>query len=215
MAILHSAVENLPLSLFKTGTSNKGWAYVLYQAAEKSVLKNSHADYPENVILLARPRTKNPGSGDVDLGRVLIELVEGCRRDVAPGITISLSAKLGEGISITEREVATLKPVVREIVSNAYRYSHPAGNPVEVTMECSMTSTGEILIDIGDDGVGLPSDFAEWRDAGNGMVSVRCQLQKIGAFLNVTSDDLGLRFQIILRPRRPRRTPARGNFVWL
>jgi len=40
-------------------------------------------------------------------------------------------------------------------------------------------------------------------------------LQKIGAALNVTSDDLGLRFQIILRPRYPRRTPARGNFVWL
>jgi signal transduction histidine kinase len=105
--------------------------------------------------------------------------------------------------------------VVREIVFNAYRHSHPAGNPVEVTMECARTRTGEIVLDIGDDGVGLPPDFAEWRDAGNGMVSVRHRLQKIGAALNVTSDDLGLRFQIILRPRYPRRTPARGNFVWL
>lgn len=179
------------------------------------MFKNNHADHAGNVILLSRARARNSGSGDVDLGKVLIELVEKCRRDVAPGITISLSAKLGEGLAITEREVATLTPVVREIVSNAYRYSHPAGNPVEVTMECSTTGIGEILIDIGDDGVGLPSDFAEWRDAGNGMVSVRHELQEIGAFLNVTSDDLGLRFQIILRPRRPRRTPARGNFVWL
>jgi metal-sulfur cluster biosynthetic enzyme len=70
-------------------------------------------------------------------------------------------------------------------------------------------------IDIGDDGIGLPPDFAEWRDAGNGMVSVRYRLQQVGAQLNVTSDDLGLRFQIILHPRHLRATPARGNFVWL
>ena len=152
---------------------------------------------------------------NVDLGLVLIELVEHCRRHVAPGLTISLSAKLGAGASIALPELATLEFVVCEIVSNAYRYSHPAGTSVEVTIECSVDRTGEILIDIGDDGVGLPSDFAEWRDAGNGMVSVRSELQKIGAAVTVTSDDLGLRFQIILHPRRQRTTPARGNFVWL
>ena len=132
----------------------------------------------ENVIPF--PQERNSG-GDADLGAVLIELVEGCRRNVASGITISLSAKLGEGIAITEPEVTTLALVVREIVFNAYRHSHPAGNPVEVTMECARTRTGEIVLDIGDDGVGLPPDFAEWRDAGNGMVSVRHRLQKIGA----------------------------------
>jgi len=153
---------------------------------------------------------------NTDLGSVLIELVERCRRQVAPGLTISLSAKLGAGTSISCREAATMEFVVCEIVSNAYRHSHPAGNaPVEVTIECSVNRTGEIVTDIGDDGVGLPPDFAEWRDAGNGMVSVRYELQKIGAALNVTSDDLGLRFQIILHPRGPRTTPARGNFVWL
>lgn len=155
------------------------------------------------------------GNQNVDLGSVLIELVEHCRRQTAPDLTISLSAKLGAGASIASQEVATLEFVICEIVSNAYRHSHPSGAPVEVTIECSVNRTGEIVIDIGDDGIGLPPDFAEWRDAGNGMVSVRHELQKIGAALNVTSDDLGLRFQIILRPRRQRATPARGNFVWL
>ncbi|HET7083152.1 MAG TPA: ATP-binding protein [Rhizomicrobium sp.] len=164
-----------------------------------------------HVIPFSRAKNRE----EADLGVVLIELVEHCRRQIAPGITLSLSAKLGPGFSITMPEAVTLGMVVDEIVSNAYRYSHPEGASVEVTMECSITKTGEIVIDIGDDGVGLPPDFAEWRDAGNGMVSVRHALQKIGAALNLTSDDLGLRFQIILRPRRPRATPARGNFVWL
>ena len=84
-----------------------------------------------------------------------------------------------------------------------------------MTIECGITRDGEIVIDIGDNGVGLPPEFAEWRDAGEGMVAVRQRLQQIGACLNVTSDDLGLRFQIILHPGQRRNTPARGNFVWL
>jgi two-component sensor histidine kinase len=170
--------------------------------------------FPPGSNLIPFPSPAKDGTQNVDLGAVLIELVEHCRQ-TTPDLTISLSAKLGAGASIATQEVVTLEFVICEIVSNAYRHSHPGGAPVEVTIECSVNRTGEIVIDIGDDGVGLPPDFAEWRDAGNGMASVRYELQKIGAALNVTSDDLGLRFQIILRPRRQRATPARGNFVWL
>jgi len=150
-----------------------------------------------------------------DLSAVLITLIERCRRQMAPGLTIKLCATPGGKASIAGQESAILDFVVREIIANAYRHSHPGGSPVEVTIECGINREGEIVIDIGDDGVGLPPDFAEWRDAGNGMVSVRHRLQQIGAQLNVTSDDLGLRFQIILHPRHHRVTPARGNFVWL
>jgi two-component sensor histidine kinase len=150
-----------------------------------------------------------------DLGAVLITLIERCRRKIAPGLSIRLSAGPASGVTIAPEEAATLDYVVGELVSNAYRHSHPTGSPVEVTIECGVSREGEIVIDIGDDGIGLPPDFAEWRDAGNGMVSVRYRLQQVGAQLNVTSDDLGLRFQIILHPRHLRATPARGNFVWL
>jgi two-component sensor histidine kinase len=167
-----------------------------------------------------RERLKNAGSGEApaakyDLGSLLIALIERCHRLIAPGLTIRLSATPGAKIEIAVKEAAALDFVVREIVLNAYRHSHPGGSPVEITIECAAASNGEIVIDIGDDGVGLPPDFAEWRDAGNGMVSVRHRLQQIGAQLNVTSDDLGLRFQIILHPLQKRKTPARGNFVWL
>jgi len=164
-----------------------------------------------------RPRSEpgQQGSQSLELGAVLIVLIERCRQEVAPGLSIRLCATPGAGTCIVLEEAVTLDFVVREIVSNAYRHSHPGGSPVEVTIDCGVNRDGEIVIDIGDDGIGLPPDFAEWRDAGNGMVSVRYRLQKIGAQLNVTSDDLGLRFQIILHPRHRRASPARGNFVWL
>jgi two-component sensor histidine kinase len=180
--------------------------------ASKRTVKGTVLQFPSG------GRSCEPGKSapqTVELGSVLIALIERCRRLATPGLTIRLSATPGAGAMIAGEEAATLDFVVREIVSNAYRYSHPAGSPVEVTIECGVNRDGEIVIDIGDDGVGLPPDFAEWRDAGNGMVSVRYRLQQIGACLNVTSDDLGLRFQIILHPRQGRTTPARGNFVWL
>lgn len=166
------------------------------------------------------PKEQRPSEPDnhtpqtCDLASALIVLVERCHH-VAPDLCIRLCAAPGAAIEIAAYEAATLDFVIREIASNAYRYSHPAGTPVEVTIECGINRNGEIVIDIGDDGVGLPPDFAEWRDAGDGMVSVRYRLQQIGADLHVTSDDLGLRFQIILHPQRRRATPARGNFVWL
>jgi len=154
-------------------------------------------------------------SESLDLGAILILLLQRCRRKVAPDLSIRLSAGPAEGAMIARNEAAALDYVLREIVSNASRHSHPSGSPVEVTIECGISRDGEIVLDIGDDGVGLPADFAEWRDAGDGIVSVRYKLQQVGAHLNVTSDDLGLRFQIILHPRQRKPTPARGNFVWL
>src|SRR5690242_3338340 len=86
----------------------------------------------------------------LDLGSVLIVLIERCRRQASPGLTIRLSASPGAGTSIAPVEAATLDYVLGEIVSNAYRHSHPGGSPVEVTMECGVNRDGEIVIDIGD-----------------------------------------------------------------
>ena len=163
----------------------------------------------------SRERAEAGQDQTFDLNSVLIIVIERCRRRMARGLTIGLCAKSGKDVLVVPQEAAALDFVIREIVSNAWRHSHPGGSPVEVTIACAVTQDGEIMIDIGDDGVGLPVEFAEWRDAGDGLLSVRHRLQQIGAQLNVTSDDLGLRFQIILHARRKRPTPARGNFVWL
>jgi two-component sensor histidine kinase len=150
----------------------------------------------------------------IELGGLLIHLIEWCRTQVAPGIVLGLNARLGPETMVNRREADALSFVFCEIVSNAWRYAHPAGVPVEVTAECEIGHQGEIILEIGDDGVGLGPDFAEWRDAGEGMAAVRGTLQSIGAELNLTTDDLGLRFQIILHPTGQTK-PARGNFVWL
>ena len=163
-----------------------------------------------------RPEVVRPAPADrLALETLLIELVGGCRR-LAPGTVLGLNTRQCHAATIDPEEAATLQFAICEIVSNAYRFAHPDGHATEVMIECRASPNGEIVIEIGDDGIGLAPDFAEWRDSGSGMLAVRAKMQHIQAMLNVTSDDLGLRFQIILHPsRRIRTNPARGNFVWL
>src|SRR5438067_963346 len=74
-----------------------------------------------------RPHESVPEAAQtVELGAVLIALIERCHRRIAPDLTIRLSATPGRGALIGWEEAATLDFVVREIVSNAYRYAHPA-----------------------------------------------------------------------------------------
>jgi two-component sensor histidine kinase len=150
----------------------------------------------------------------VALEPLLIHLIELCRRQ-APGMVLSLNTSC-HAATVDAEEAASLEFAICEIVANAYRYAHPDGEAGEIVIECRTSAKGEIVIEIGDDGVGLAPDFAEWRDCGHGMLAVRAHMQHIQAVLNVTSDDLGLRFQIILHPsRRAKSNPSRGNFVWL
>jgi signal transduction histidine kinase len=162
------------------------------------------------------PRAFRQGVAErAGLEQLLIELVERCRRQ-APGLVLVLNTRQCHAATVDPQEADTLRFALCEIVANAYRFAHPDGHATEVTIEGRASRAGEIVIEIGDDGVGLSPDFAEWRDSGHGMLAVRARMQDIQAVLNVTSDDLGLRFQIILhRARRARPNPARGNFVWL
>jgi two-component sensor histidine kinase len=59
-----------------------------------------------------------------------------------------------------------------------------------------------VVVEIGDDGVGFPEDFDEWRDAGIGLRLVRSLVEGTGGSLAIKSDPLGLTFSIELPPAR-------------
>src|ERR1700691_4176879 len=103
-------------------------------------------------------------------------------------------------------QASGLTLVMSEIVMNAVKYAHPTGIPVEISIACTTARDGGVMLVVADDGVGLPEGFDERRDAGVGLKVIRSLLQKIGARLDMESDDLGLSFRIALPPasREPR-----------
>lgn len=83
---------------------------------------------------------------------------------------------------------------VSEIVCNAVKHAHPTGLPVALSLDSVATADGGALVQVSDDGVGLPEGFVEGRDGGFGLNLIRTLVEGAGGALDVRSDALGLTY---------------------
>jgi two-component sensor histidine kinase len=134
----------------------------------------------------------------IDLGELLIESHNGMVRSLSLHEHATTKLQLSSGCMVTPDQASTLMLIVGEILMNALKYAHPTGIPVEIRMTCTRSHNDEILLDICDDGVGLPEGFDEGRDGGIGFKLIRSLAERIGAALHMESNDLGLSFRIAL-----------------
>ena len=72
-----------------------------------------------------------------------------------------------------------------------------------MTIGCHADCDGGLVIEAGDDGIGLPENFDTARDGGLGFKVIRSLVGQIGARLQIDSNELGLLFRI----RLPREMP--------
>ena len=119
----------------------------------------------------------------------------------------SFSMKLCSACIVDSQQASTLAFVMSEILINALKFAHPTDERIAIQIACSPSQDGKTTIDICDDGVGLPQDFQEWIDA-KGIMLIRFRLQKVGARLDLGSDDLGLSYRIVL----PQAVSRNANF---
>lgn len=138
------------------------------------------------------------GSGLVDFGahlkdvcHTLVEIVSSPQQPVCLTQTV-------DSCRIAANQVQPLTMVLCEILINALKYSHPAGVPVCLTVSCHCDSEGALIIEAGDDGVGLPENFDTARGGGLGFRVIRSLSSQIGAQLQIDSSELGLLFRIRL-----------------
>ena len=112
---------------------------------------------------------------------------------------LSFSLKLCSACIVDSQQASTLAFVMSEILINALQYADPTDGRIAIKIACSPGRDGKTTLDICDDGVGLPRDFEEWIDA-MGIMVIRFRLQKIGASMDLRSDDLGVSYRIELPP---------------
>lgn len=96
-----------------------------------------------------------------------------------------------------------LSLIVTEVVTNALKYSHPAGAPGTLVVGCRCEADGTIVIEIADNGVGLPEGFEPTAQGGTGMRMIYVLAQQIDAEVGFDSRPTGLRFSL--------RLPASGG----
>ena len=133
----------------------------------------------------------------------LAEFLSGSRTELltslAVGNRIHVEERLSSGCAVTAEQASIVSLVIGEIIVNALKYAHPTGGPVFLRLSCARARRN-IVVEIADDGVGLPEGFDEKRDGGVGFKLMRNLLRKIGARLTYKSSPQGLAFRITVPP---------------
>ncbi|HEY4126115.1 MAG TPA: sensor histidine kinase [Rhizomicrobium sp.] len=151
-----------------------------------------------SVSHLHRKLADTPHIHELELAGYLVEscgaLVNSLGLNKRAGIAYRLSGKC----MVSPEKAQTLALIANEIVMNAVKYAHPTEIPAQITIGCGRDAHGQTVLEISDDGVGLPEDFDEKKDGGVGFRLIRGLTKQIGATLKVESSSLGLSFCLTL-----------------
>ncbi len=124
-------------------------------------------------------------------------------RPAAPGVDVTYC--LDRACSVRPDQVAPLVRMVWELIDNALRHAHPARVRGRLVIGCRPGARGEAVIEVADDGVGLPEGFDPAIDGEAGLRLVRTLGQRLGAAVSFESAGLGLTVSVVVPTGRAAR----------
>lgn len=145
---------------------------------------------------LHRFLSRRPDAARVELNEHLHELCETLVAALAPsGETELIESSAGECV-VWANNVLPLCLIVTEVVTNSLKYAHPSGVPGKLTVGCRRNGDGTLVIEVADDGVGLPEGFDPNANGGIGFRTVRVLAHQLGAEYAFDSGPIGLSFRL-------------------
>ena len=145
----------------------------------------------EAVSRLHRALSDIRPDGPIDISQyvqqIASELVDSL---AAPGaVTLQFAGELNCHVS-TDRTLY-IGLIAVEIITNALKYAHPAGVSGVIAVRCWRTPVAT-MIEISDDGVGLPDGYDVTGPQGHGLGIVNALAKQIDGTVRFESSDLGL-----------------------
>ena len=150
---------------------------------------------------LNRLVARNPLAGDVDLKELLRLTTRNTISSLSLDDRLSLHATFAGDLSVPRETAHSILLIVMEIVMNAIKYAHPTGIRVAMTLSCERHADGNLVLEIADDGCGLPENFDVEKDGNIGFKLIRVMAKSLGT-LNIESTPLGLGFRLDVLPPR-------------
>jgi two-component sensor histidine kinase len=194
----HRIANNLGLivSLLRLRARAVGQQSGTMDRAEVSRLLDDVAARVDTVARLHRMLSHSQHDTVVDLEGYLRELCASLTSSTSSGASVQFSHLIDTACVLPPDQVLTLGLLVSELVTNSVKYAHPTGLPVQIEIRCRQNSTGNLVVEIADDGIGLPENFDPKTDGGLGLRVVRSLAAQLGATIRFQSNALGTRVRL-------------------
>ena len=105
---------------------------------------------------------------------------------------ISLKTEL-ESVHVPVRSAAPIGLILTELVTNTVKYAFPAGRKGTVTVRLKKIANSKAILEVVDDGVGVPGGFDIANHAGIGLNLVQGLAAQIGGIFRMETDAVGTR----------------------
>jgi two-component sensor histidine kinase len=162
------------------------------------ILLEEIASRIDAVGVLHKMLAQQPLQEAVDIGDYLRRVCAPLTSSLFGGAQLGLVENFAADCLVSREKVVSLALIVNELVTNASKYAHPAGVPGKVSVTCQKDAKGNLVLDVADDGVGLPEDFDPQTDGNVGLRLVRILCSQMDAELVFDSSSLGLSVRMVL-----------------
>lgn len=196
----HRIANNLSLVVGLIRAEAKAFAARAAPAGPREVARilEAIAARVEAVGQLHRLLSADTGRSTVDLAEYLTGVCEAVTAFSRLDAGVALSTRLSPGCRMRPDQILPLALIVSEAVTNAVKYAHPAGAPGWIEVSCRREADGRLLVEVADDGVGLPDGFDPLKDGGLGVQVMRGLARQLGAAFALESAGLGLTVRVHL-----------------
>jgi two-component sensor histidine kinase len=128
----------------------------------------------------------------LDAGEYVREVVGTVLSSLVREGQVRLRTDLESGCGIAADRALCLGLIVNELVVNALKYAHPSGVAGIIDLRVRRGADGDLVVEVEDDGVGLPEGDEEGPGGGAGSALVQTLVRRLDGQITYRSSCLGL-----------------------
>ena len=172
------------------------------ESLPRAEVRTMFEDLASSVYCIAnlnRLIAQDPLSKEVDLEELLRLTTQNTISSVAIHGRMGLQCAFSGDLLVPHDKARAILLIVMEILMNAIKYARPVGERVRITLNCRRRQDGGLLVEVGDNGCGLPEGFDADLDGGTGFKVIRMLAHSLGK-IDIDTSDVGLAFRLHVRP---------------
>jgi two-component sensor histidine kinase len=132
--------------------------------------------------------------------RSLVLTAAGRVADAALRRRMHIRTKADPALQLPAEQVVRLQLIAEALLANAVQHAHPSGVIGQIDLRCEADADGRVVLEVADDGVGLPERFTIHEHGGGGLALVAALARQLDANVQLKSGACGLQVEVWMPP---------------